>query len=153
MAQSMAPLAILGGESVSEVLARLLRGTKLAQVLGGTAEISLAGADSDLDRIVAHVVDGTAIGDLPLDLRGTVFQRAVWTELRRIPRGQTRTYREIAERVGQPKAVRAVANACASNPAALAVPCHRVVRTDGSLGGYRWGVARKQAILNLEQSA
>ena len=134
------------GDSPDEVLESIK--SELPQ-----AEISLAGADPDLDRIVAHVVDGTAIGDLPLDLRGTAFQRAVWTELRRIPRGQTRTYREIAERVGQPKAVRAVANACASNPAALAVPCHRVVRTDGSLGGYRWGVARKQAILNLEQSA
>jgi AraC family transcriptional regulator of adaptative response/methylated-DNA-[protein]-cysteine methyltransferase len=131
------------GDSPDEVLAAVK--TELPH-----ANISLVDGDPDLERIVAHVVEGTAIAELSLDLRGTAFQRAVWTELRRIPRGQTRTYREIAERVGQPKAVRAVANACASNPTALAVPCHRVVRSDGGLGGYRWGVARKQAILELE---
>ena len=83
---------------------------------------------------------------------GTAFQRKVWTELRRIPRGEQRTYQQIAQQVGSPKSVRAVANACGANPTALAVPCHRVVRTDGTLGGYRWGVERKQAILELEQA-
>jgi AraC family transcriptional regulator of adaptative response/methylated-DNA-[protein]-cysteine methyltransferase len=117
------------------------------------ADITLVEADPDLDRIIDHVVTGTSIADLPLDLRGTAFQRKVWTELRRIPRGQTRSYQEIATTVGNPAAVRAVANACASNPVALAVPCHRVVRSDGAPGGYRWGVERKQAILHLEQSA
>ena len=117
------------------------------------AGITLIDADPDLERIIDHVVAGTSIADLPLDLRGTAFQRKVWTELRRIPRGQMRSYREIATIVGNPSAVRAVANACASNPVALAVPCHRVVRSDGGLGGYRWGVDRKQAILDLEQSA
>jgi AraC family transcriptional regulator of adaptative response/methylated-DNA-[protein]-cysteine methyltransferase len=117
------------------------------------AEIMLVEADPDLDRIIHHVVDGTAIADLPLDLRGTAFQRKVWTELRRIPRGETRSYGDIAARIGEPKAVRAVAQACGANPTALAVPCHRVVRSDGALGGYRWGPDRKRAILDLEQSA
>ena len=134
------------GDSPDDVLASIK--AELPQ-----AEITLVEADSDLDRIVGHVVDGTAIADLALDLRGTAFQRKVWTELRRIPRGERRTYQQVAERIGSPKAVRAVASACAANPTALAVPCHRVVRTDGGLGGYRWGVERKQAILNLEKSA
>jgi AraC family transcriptional regulator, regulatory protein of adaptative response / methylated-DNA-[protein]-cysteine methyltransferase len=116
------------------------------------AEIALVESDPDLDRIVAHVVAGTSITDLSLDLRGTAFQRKVWTELRRIPRGEQRTYQQIAEQVGSPRSVRAVANACGANPTALAVPCHRVIRSDGTLGGYRWGVERKQAILTLEQA-
>jgi AraC family transcriptional regulator of adaptative response/methylated-DNA-[protein]-cysteine methyltransferase len=116
------------------------------------AEIALVEADPDLDLIVAHVVAGTSIVDLSLDLRGTAFQRKVWTELRRIPRGEQRTYQQIAEQVGSPRSVRAVANACGANPTALAVPCHRVVRSDGALGGYRWGVERKRVILTLEQT-
>ncbi|HET7056501.1 MAG TPA: methylated-DNA--[protein]-cysteine S-methyltransferase, partial [Thermomicrobiales bacterium] len=84
---------------------------------------------------------------------GTAFQRKVWTELRRIPRGERRSYQQIATQVGSPSAVRAVANACGANPTALAVPCHRVVRSDGGLGGYRWGADRKQTILALEASA
>jgi AraC family transcriptional regulator of adaptative response/methylated-DNA-[protein]-cysteine methyltransferase len=117
------------------------------------AEIALVEADPDLERIVQHVVAGTSIADLPLDLRGTAFQRKVWTELRRIPRGERRSYQQIATQVGSPRAVRAVANACGANPTALAVPCHRVVRSDGGLGGYRWGADRKQTILALEASA
>lgn len=116
------------------------------------AQVTLVERDHDLDRIIDHVVAGTSIADLPLDLRGTAFQRKVWTELRRIPRGERRSYAEIARQVGSPRAVRAVANACGANPTALAVPCHRVVRSDGALGGYRWGIDRKQAILNLERS-
>ena len=88
--------------------------------------------------------------DLPLDIRATAFQRSVWQELRKIPFGQTRTYAEIAKRIGQPTAARAVARACATNPAALVIPCHRVVRENGDLGGYRWGVERKEALLKME---
>src|SRR5216117_3705402 len=85
--------------------------------------------------------------DLPLDIRATAFQRRVWQELQRIPFGKTRSYGEVARRIGQPNATRAVARACATNPAALIIPCHRVVREDGALGGYRWGVERKEALL------
>ncbi len=89
--------------------------------------------------------------DLPLDVRATAFQRRVWEALRAIPRGFTRSYREVAEAIGQPRAARAVARACAANPVALVVPCHRVVREDGGLGGYRWGIERKRALLELER--
>jgi AraC family transcriptional regulator of adaptative response/methylated-DNA-[protein]-cysteine methyltransferase len=89
--------------------------------------------------------------DLPLDLRGTVFQQRVWRTLCQIPLGETRTYGELARMIQQPKAVRAVARSCASNPVALAVPCHRVIGGDGALTGYRWGVARKQALLERER--
>lgn len=89
--------------------------------------------------------------DLPLDLRATAFQQQVWDELRRIPYGETRTYARIAEQIGRPSAVRAVARACATNPAALVIPCHRVLRSDGQLGGYRWGIENKRAILAKEK--
>ena len=88
--------------------------------------------------------------DLPLDIRGTAFQQKVWNTLRTIPAGATASYADIAREIGQPNAVRAVAGACAANAIALAIPCHRVVRTDGSLSGYRWGVERKQELLNRE---
>jgi AraC family transcriptional regulator of adaptative response/methylated-DNA-[protein]-cysteine methyltransferase len=91
--------------------------------------------------------------DLPLDLRGTAFQERVWRMLTRIPVGQTRSYAEIAAMIGQPSAVRAVARSCATNPVALAVPCHRVVGSNGTLTGYRWGVARKRALLDKERVA
>jgi AraC family transcriptional regulator, regulatory protein of adaptative response / methylated-DNA-[protein]-cysteine methyltransferase len=90
--------------------------------------------------------------DLPLDLQGTAFQRHVWKYLQRIPLGQTTTYGAIARALGQPRAARAVARACATNHAALIVPCHRVVRGDGSSGGYRWGVSRKHRLLDIERS-
>jgi len=88
--------------------------------------------------------------DLPLDIRATAFQRRVWQELQKIPFGQTRTYAEIAKRIGQPTASRAVARACAMNPAALVIPCHRVVSKSGETGGYRWGVERKRSLLEME---
>jgi len=88
--------------------------------------------------------------DLPLDIRATAFQRRVWQELQKIPFGQTRTYADVARRLGQPTAARAVAQACANNPAALVIPCHRVVRANGDQGGYRWGVERKQRLLEME---
>lgn len=90
--------------------------------------------------------------DLPLDIRATSFQRRVWEELRKIPYGSTRTYSDIARALGVPKGSRAVARACATNPVALVIPCHRVVRKDGGLGGYRWGEARKRALLVQERS-
>jgi len=104
-------------------------------------------------RHAEHVVAllrGESTGDIPLDLIGTPFQREVWAELRRIPSGATATYAQIAERIGSASAVRAVAGACSHNHAALVVPCHRVVRTDGGLGGYRWGIERKESLLVRE---
>ncbi len=88
--------------------------------------------------------------DLPLDIRGTVFQQQVWKTLRQIPAGETRSYAEIAKAIGSPKAVRAVAGACAANTLAVIIPCHRVVRSDGNLSGYRWGIERKQKLLQTE---
>jgi AraC family transcriptional regulator, regulatory protein of adaptative response / methylated-DNA-[protein]-cysteine methyltransferase len=117
----------------------------------------LIGGDRDFERLVAKVVglvERPALGlDLPLDLRGTAFQLRVWQALRAIPAGTTATYSEIAQRIGKPKAVRAVAGACAANPVAVAIPCHRVVRNDGALAGYRWGLKRKRALLQREASA
>lgn len=90
--------------------------------------------------------------ELPLDIRATAFQRQVWEELRRIPVGETRSYAEIAAAIGKPAAVRAVGNACANNPVAIAIPCHRVLRNNGKLGGYAWGIQRKQALIAAEQA-
>jgi AraC family transcriptional regulator of adaptative response/methylated-DNA-[protein]-cysteine methyltransferase len=90
--------------------------------------------------------------DLPLDIGGTEFQRRVWRELREIPAGTTTSYTEIARRIGAPKALRAVAGACAANVLAIAIPCHRVLRSNGSLSGYRWGMERKRKLIELEQS-
>lgn len=117
----------------------------------------LIGADADFERLVAQVVGlveapGHHV-DLPLDVRGTAFQQQVWQALRQIPPGTTATYTEIAEHIGRPKAVRAVAGACAANKIAVAIPCHRVVRSDGSLAGYRWGIERKRTLLEREAPA
>ena len=89
--------------------------------------------------------------ELPLDVQGTAFQMRVWEELRRIPRGQTVSYGELAERIGRPTAARAVARACATNPVSIITPCHRVIRENGALGGYRWGIERKRRILEEEK--
>jgi AraC family transcriptional regulator of adaptative response/methylated-DNA-[protein]-cysteine methyltransferase len=114
----------------------------------------LIGGDKGFAELVAKVVgfvETPARGlDLPLDVRGTAFQRRVWHALRKIPAGSTASYTEIARRIGAPTSVRAVAQACASNAIAVAIPCHRVVRTDGGLAGYRWGVKRKRALLVRE---
>jgi AraC family transcriptional regulator of adaptative response/methylated-DNA-[protein]-cysteine methyltransferase len=114
----------------------------------------LIGADHDFEQLVAQVVgfiEAPALGlDLPLDVRGTAFQQRVWQALREIPAGSTASYAEIAARIGSPKAVRAVAQACAANTLAVAIPCHRVIRSDGSGSGYRWGVERKRALLERE---
>lgn len=107
----------------------------------------------ELKQKILAFIDGEAsLARVPLDIRGTVFQRRVWETLRRIPRGETRTYQDIARAIGAPRAVRAVGSACGANPVALAVPCHRAVRTDGGLGGYAWGIARKKKLLKLESS-
>jgi AraC family transcriptional regulator of adaptative response/methylated-DNA-[protein]-cysteine methyltransferase len=114
----------------------------------------LIGADGDYEALVARVVgliEVPRIGlDLPLDVRGTAFQQRVWQALTEIPVGQTVSYAEIARRIGAPKAVRAVAAACAANKLAVAIPCHRVVRNEGALSGYAWGVERKRALLDRE---
>lgn len=116
----------------------------------------LIGADNEYEALVARVVgfvEAPGLGlDLPLDIRGTAFQQRVWQALRDIPAGQTASYSEIARLIGLPKAVRSVASACAANNLAVAIPCHRVVRTDGSLSGYAWGVARKRALIDREAS-
>jgi AraC family transcriptional regulator of adaptative response/methylated-DNA-[protein]-cysteine methyltransferase len=116
----------------------------------------LVGGDRDFERVVAQVIGmiekPRVRSRLPLDVRGTAFQQKVWQALRRIPPGRTASYAEIARRIRMPKAVRAVARACAANAIAVAIPCHRVVRTDGSLSGYRWGVERKRALLKREET-
>jgi AraC family transcriptional regulator of adaptative response/methylated-DNA-[protein]-cysteine methyltransferase len=118
---------------------------------------NLIGGDGAFEQLVATVVgfvEAPALGlDLPLDVRGTAFQQRVWQALRDIPAGVTASYSEIARRIGSPNAVRAVAGACAANMLAVAIPCHRVVRNDGGLSGYRWGVERKRALLAREAQA
>lgn len=118
---------------------------------------NLIGGDAAFEGTVAQVVgfvENPARGlDLPLDIRGTAFQQRVWQALRELPAGARVSYREVAERIGSPRAVRAVAQACGANTLAVAIPCHRVVRTDGDLSGYRWGIARKAALLAREARA
>lgn len=114
----------------------------------------LVGADRDFEQLIAQVVgfvEAPALGlDLPLDLRGTAFQERVWQALREIPVGSTASYAQIAQRIGAPKSFRAVAQACGANHLAVAIPCHRVVRSNGELSGYRWGVERKRQLLERE---
>jgi AraC family transcriptional regulator of adaptative response/methylated-DNA-[protein]-cysteine methyltransferase len=137
--------AILLGEDPAHLLADLEDRFPQADLQPG---------DSSFDQWVAEVVglvEHPEIGlDLPLDIRGTAFQQRVWQALRDIPVGETRSYKEVADMLGLPKAARAVAQACAANRLAVAIPCHRVVRNDGGLSGYRWGVERKQALLDRE---
>jgi AraC family transcriptional regulator, regulatory protein of adaptative response / methylated-DNA-[protein]-cysteine methyltransferase len=115
---------------------------------------SLIGGDADFEQLVSKVVgfvEAPAIGlDLPLDIRGTAFQQRVWQALRELPAGATASYTDIAKTIGLPKSVRAVAQACATNALAVAIPCHRVVRSDGHLSGYRWGIERKRLLLERE---
>jgi AraC family transcriptional regulator, regulatory protein of adaptative response / methylated-DNA-[protein]-cysteine methyltransferase len=137
--------AILLGEDADSLVRELQDRFAQAQLIGGDAEFEQWVAK------VVGLVEQPAVGlDLPLDVRGTAFQMRVWQALMQIPSGSTASYTEIARRIGAPKSVRAVAQACAANPLAVAIPCHRVVRTDGALSGYRWGVARKRALLNRE---
>ena len=137
--------SILLGDEPDALARDLQRRFPNARVIGG---------DREFERLVAKVVgfvEAPGLGlDLPLDVRGTAFQQRVWQALREIPAGRTTTYTKLAERIGAPKAVRAVAGACASNAIAVAIPCHRVVRHDGGLSGYRWGVERKRRLLERE---
>src|SRR5882762_3357568 len=118
------------------------------------APVRLLGSDADTESLAAHVarvIENPRLGlDLPLDVRGTAFQQRVWRALRAIRAGSTVSYAEVARRIGAPRSVRAVAQACAANPLAVLIPCHRVVRHDGALSGYRWGIERKRALLTLE---
>ncbi|MEO7520712.1 MAG: methylated-DNA--[protein]-cysteine S-methyltransferase, partial [Gemmatimonas sp.] len=130
----------------------------LVTQLAGELHAATLVADDAAVRKVANAVVQAASGDasanaLPLDVRGTAFQQRVWKELTKIPRGETITYGELARRIGSPRAVRAVGTACGANPAAVVVPCHRVLRGDGALGGYRWGVERKSMLLESERDA
>jgi AraC family transcriptional regulator of adaptative response/methylated-DNA-[protein]-cysteine methyltransferase len=137
--------AILLGDDPEALVHELERRFPRAQLVGGDAEFE------GLVARVVGLVEHPRIGlDLPLDVRGTAFQRRVWEALRAIPPGTTATYAEIAAAIGMPKAVRAVAAACAANALAVAIPCHRVVRKGGELAGYRWGVERKRALLARE---
>jgi AraC family transcriptional regulator of adaptative response/methylated-DNA-[protein]-cysteine methyltransferase len=134
----------LGGDP--ETLVRELQDRfPRAELIGGDAEF-----EQRVARVVA-LIEAPALGlDLPLDIRGTAFQQRVWQALTRIPPGTTASYGDIARRIGSPGSARAVARACAANPLAVAIPCHRVVRNDGGLSGYRWGIARKRALLERE---
>ena len=118
---------------------------------------NLIGGDAGFERLVAKVVgfvEAPALGiDLPLDVRGTAFQQRVWQALRNIPAGSTASYTDVAKLIGSPNSVRAVAQACGANALAVAIPCHRVVRSDGALSGYRWGVERKRALLAKEAAS
>ena len=140
--------AILMGDNPEKLLQDLQDRFTRAQLVGG---------DAKFEKLVAKVVGLVERPrkdlDLPLDIRGTAFQQRVWKALTTIPAGKTASYAQIARKIGKPSAVRAVAQACAANNLAIAIPCHRVVKTDGGLSGYRWGVARKQELLAREEAA
>ncbi len=119
---------------------------------GARIELDDAALASTVAIVLAYLHQPAAGLELPLDLRGTAFQQRVWAALCRIPPGETRSYAEVAAMIGAPQAVRAVARSCAANPVSLAVPCHRVVGSNGSLTGYRWGVPRKQVLLERERA-
>lgn len=129
----------------------------LAREYPAANRIAVTRASSQLgnwvDQIVAAVEGESADLAMPIDVRASAFQRRVWRELQKIPFGETRTYTEIAASIGSPRAVRAVANACASNRVAIVIPCHRVVRRDGELGGYRWGIECKESLIDTERAA
>ena len=140
--------AILIGSEEAELVADLAARFPENRVVSD--ERKLAG---EVEKVVAFIEDPTTDLDFELDIYGTPFQRRVWGALCAIPSGSTVTYAALARRIGEPEAVRAVANACAANAIALAIPCHRAVRSDGTLSGYRWGVERKRALLAREAEA
>jgi AraC family transcriptional regulator of adaptative response/methylated-DNA-[protein]-cysteine methyltransferase len=143
------------GKGICAIMLGDDRGAVLDELRGQFRKAALVPGDAAFDAWVAQVVayvDDPRIGfDLPLDIRGTAFQQRVWQALLAIPLGETRTYSDIAEAVGAPKAVRAVASACANNPISVAIPCHRVHRIGGAMAGYRWGIERKRALLDKEK--
>src|ERR1700736_4920885 len=118
----------------------------------GAAAIEEEHPTQAISALLKHLSGSPLVEKLPLDIRATAFQRRVWEHLQSIPYGETESYAEVAKAIGHPKATRAVARACASNPVAIAIPCHRVIRGDGSLGGYRWGTERKKALLEREHN-
>ncbi len=138
--------AVYLGDRDSDLAAALRKEYPYAEIRAGSGERS-----KWVREIVRHLAGSNPRLDLPTDVVATAFQRRVWEALRAIPPGATRTYAEVARSIGQPSAIRAVARACATNQAAIVVPCHRVVRTDGTLGGYRWGLERKRSLLDQER--
>lgn len=139
--------AIRFGDSEGELESELRREFHAASISRNEAAVR-----SYVDAVLAMVQGQRPAIDIPLDVLATAFQGKVWELLKRIPSGETRTYTDIAREMGQPQAVRAVARACASNPVALVVPCHRVIRSNGELAGYRWGLQRKKKLLELERA-
>lgn len=138
--------ALLLGDSAAELAAQLHE--RYPQAQPAEARDDLAGWAAQVQAYLAGQRQTPAI---PLDVEGTAFQRRVWEALRAVPYGSTLTYQQLAEAIGQPAATRAVGHACGANPTALVIPCHRALRSDGSLSGYRWGLPRKAALLDLER--
>ena len=137
--------AVLLGDDPATLQSDLQARFPRAAIVDGSATLG------DLAAAVVAYVESPARGlDVPLDVRGTEFQRSVWQALRDIPAGTTASYSEVATRIGSPRAVRAVAHACAANTLAVVIPCHRVVTTEGKVSGYRWGIERKRALLRRE---
>ena len=150
---SLGPMLVA---ATSKGLCRISFGEGEATLRARFPQARLCPADADLDAMAAKVAalvdDPRADAALPTDVRGTAFQQAVWAALRAIPPGETRSYGDIAAAIGRPGAVRAAGTACGDNTLAVLIPCHRVLRSDGSLGGYAWGVERKQALLAREKA-
>ncbi|HZJ95079.1 MAG TPA: methylated-DNA--[protein]-cysteine S-methyltransferase [Thiopseudomonas sp.] len=140
--------AVVLGDTATEVLADLQKRLPKAQLINNNQALAPL-----LKNITDFLAAPLTPFDFPLDIQGSAFQKRVWAILQSIPVGKTLSYSEIAERLNNPKAVRAVANACAANPLALVIPCHRVLRSDGGISGYRWGVERKRALLAKERLA
>ena len=140
--------AVYLGDAQRKLLGELREEYPKAEIVPATGN-----AQSWVREIVQRIEGRPAQKELPLDLQTTAFQRRVWQELQKIPRGTTKTYSQVACAMGSPRAVRAVARACATNPVSVVVPCHRVVRKDGSLAGYRWGLRRKEQLLATERAA
>jgi AraC family transcriptional regulator of adaptative response/methylated-DNA-[protein]-cysteine methyltransferase len=140
--------SVMLGDSESELKDDLAREFPAAEIQRDEKPLA-----ASLNAIVGHLENKSPRLDLPLDIRATAFQRQVWEQLRAIPYGETYSYSDVAKAIGQEKAVRAVARACATNPVALVIPCHRVIREDKSLGGYRWGIERKKKLLAAEKEA
>ena len=147
-ATSKGVCSVMLGDSDASLEANLLREFPAAEIRRDDRPLQ-----SSVKAIVEHLKTRTPHIDLPLDIQATAFQRQVWEQLRAIPYGQTHSYSDVAKAIGQEKAVRAVARACATNPVALVIPCHRVIREDKSLGGYRWGLERKKKLLETEARA
>ncbi|BAZ42410.1 methylated-DNA--protein-cysteine methyltransferase [Calothrix sp. NIES-4101] len=139
--------AVKLGDNQEELVALLKQGFPQAKIQAGESP------SPEWVQTILNFIGGIEPHlDLPLDIRGTAFQMQVWQALQKIPYGETRTYAEIAQEIGKPKAVRAVGSACGANPVALVVPCHRVLRSDGKLGGYEWGLTRKKKLLEIEKN-